>query len=65
MATDLDNKKPIIPEERETMLRHLQGNILKGHGRDYSVHIFLRFKDSPSEVIAARLGLRDKTSLSL
>jgi Dyp-type peroxidase family len=26
-------------------LESLQGNILKGHGRDRSVHIFLRFKD--------------------
>jgi hypothetical protein len=26
-------------EKYQTMLRRLQGNILKGHGRDYSVHI--------------------------
>jgi Dyp-type peroxidase family len=26
------------------MLQNLQGNILKGHGRNFSVHIFLQFK---------------------
>ena len=31
-------------KEYEKLLKNLQGNILKGHGRDYSVHIFLKFK---------------------
>lgn len=30
-------------KEYERILKNLQGNILKGHGRDYSVHIFLKF----------------------
>ncbi len=30
-------------KEYEKMLKNIQGNILKGHGRDYSVHIFLKF----------------------
>ncbi len=30
-------------KEYEKLLKNLQGNILKGHGRDYSVHIFLKF----------------------
>jgi Dyp-type peroxidase family len=42
-----DLKKP-IPKARLKALReqleNLQGNILQGHGRDYSVCIFLRFK---------------------
>jgi Dyp-type peroxidase family len=29
------------------MLQNLQGNILKGHGRNFSVHIFLQFKAEP------------------
>jgi deferrochelatase/peroxidase EfeB len=29
------------------MLQNLQGNILKGHGRNFSVHIFLQFKSDP------------------
>lgn len=32
------------PEE-ETMLGDLQGNILKSHGRDYALHLLLRFDD--------------------
>lgn len=31
-------------ESRREALESLQGNILQGHGRDHSVHIFLRFK---------------------
>ena len=27
----------------EKLLKNMQGNILKGHGRDFSVHIFLQF----------------------
>ena len=33
------------PEEVRELLENLQGNILQGHGRDHSVHVFLRFKD--------------------
>jgi Dyp-type peroxidase family len=67
MATDLDNKAPIQPEgheairleDHETMLRNLQGNILKGHGRDHSVHIFLKFNKPASEVYAHLAKLVD------
>ncbi|MFM6278204.1 MAG: peroxidase, partial [Dolichospermum sp.] len=38
----------IDPEDVESkyqgLLTDLQGNILKGHGRDYSVHLFLEWK---------------------
>jgi Dyp-type peroxidase family len=36
----------------QTMLQNLQGNLLKGHGRNYSVHIFLHFKAAPQIVKA-------------
>lgn len=53
---NLDPKTPnkVVPlnhdDPRYThMLADLQGNILKGHGRDHAVHIFLKFKkDHPS-----------------
>jgi deferrochelatase/peroxidase EfeB len=31
----------------QNMVQNLQGNILKGHGRNYSVHIFLHFEAEP------------------
>ena len=34
-----------LQENPQKPLESLQGNILQGHGRDHSVHIFLRFKD--------------------
>ena len=34
-----------LQENPQKPLESLQGNILSGHGRDRSVHIFLRFKD--------------------
>jgi deferrochelatase/peroxidase EfeB len=48
---NLDPKTPnkVVPlnhdDPRYThMLADLQGNILKGHGRDHTVHIFLKFR---------------------
>ncbi|HEY9728289.1 MAG TPA: peroxidase [Chroococcales cyanobacterium] len=38
-ATQIDPHGP----EYQRMLKNLQGNILKGHGREHSVHIFLKF----------------------
>jgi Dyp-type peroxidase family len=42
--------KAASPEDATTlaMLNDLQGNILKGHGRDNTVHIFLSFKTGQS-----------------
>ncbi|MBA5867457.1 MAG: Dyp-type peroxidase [Nitrospira sp. CR1.3] len=39
-----DSKINYDSPEYEEMLNDLQGNILKGHGRDYNVSIVLRFK---------------------
>src|SRR5262245_7483801 len=39
--------KPIQQNQLQKLrepLENLQGSILQGHGRDYTVHIFLRFK---------------------
>jgi Dyp-type peroxidase family len=36
---------PENPGKYETLLKDLQGNILKGHGRAHAVHLFLKFKD--------------------
>jgi hypothetical protein len=38
------------------MLQNLLGNILKGHERNFSVHIFLQFKPDPQNV---RIRVRD------
>jgi Dyp-type peroxidase family len=46
MPIDLDAElEPIDPDDPKYagLLANLQGNILKGHGRDHTVHIFLEF----------------------
>jgi len=46
MPIDLDTElEPIVPDDPKYagLLTNLQGNILKGHGRDHTVHIFLEF----------------------
>jgi Dyp-type peroxidase family len=49
---DLDNKSPIDESDLkvQALLERLQGNLLKGHGRDFSVHIFFSFGDDISAV---------------
>lgn len=42
-------------------LERLQGNILKGHGRDKTVHIFFQFK--PESSVSARRSLMKQLSL--
>jgi Dyp-type peroxidase family len=53
MPVDL-NSKQIDPNDPQfsTMLQNLQGNILKGHGRDHSVHIFLSFTTAGADLRA-------------
>ncbi|WP_413171859.1 Dyp-type peroxidase [Anabaena azotica] len=47
-----DGLDPENPGKYQTLLEDLQGNILKGHGRDYNVHLFLQFK--PDQIDAAK-----------
>jgi len=53
------NKGPIEKDkpEYQDVLEDLQGNILKGHGRDKSVHIFLTFpnpQENPQQINALK-----------
>ena len=63
MPIDL-NKKALdwenISKDEHEMLRDLQGNILKGHGRSHAEHIFLRF--DPTAVGAVKEFLRGLAS---
>lgn len=43
---------PENPGKYQGLLEDLQGNILKGHGRNYSVHLFLQWK--PAKVTKAK-----------
>ncbi|MFY7832559.1 MAG: hypothetical protein ACOVVP_12550, partial [Pseudanabaena sp.] len=66
------NQKPINPTDPQyqDVLEDLQGNILKGHGRDKSVHIFLTFpnpQENPEKIDAlknwiAQLAINEITS---
>lgn len=51
MAVNLKDTK-IDPEgdQYQTMLRNLQGNILKGHGRNYTIHIFIELRGEVADV---------------
>jgi Dyp-type peroxidase family len=57
MAITLNTPSPIDPDDAEVqkMLTKLQGNILKGHGRDHTVHIFIEF--DPGTVASKRKKL--------
>ena len=41
----LDLNKPVNPDSQEgrKLLANLQGNILKGRGRDHAMHLFVCF----------------------
>jgi Dyp-type peroxidase family len=45
------------------LLKNLQGNVLRGHGRDHSVHVFFSFrKDAPARTILKGLAATFVTS---
>jgi len=56
-------KKPIMklidPMDfsNDPLLSNIQGNILKGHGRDYTTHIFLQFKKGQEKTASAWIGI--------
>lgn len=54
--TDILNEGPIDPndERYRALLRNLQGNILKGHGRDHATLVFFRF-NRPAEDLRDQL----------
>jgi deferrochelatase/peroxidase EfeB len=73
MPLDLNSKKEPIDhtdQQYQDVLQDLQGNILKSHGREDSVHIFLAFPDPRKEPqkttalrqLIAQLATQDITS---
>lgn len=58
MTVNLNSPGPIDPNDAkfQKMLANLQGNILKGHGRDHSVHIFVKLSGGDFEVTRKRLA---------
>jgi hypothetical protein len=57
---DLNNKSPIDEDDLkvQALSGPLQGDILKGHGREFSVHIFFSFRD---DIPAVRRQLAELT----
>ena len=51
MPVDLNNAAPIDPGDPALapMLANLQGNVLKGHGRQHTVHVFIAFNGTPEQ----------------
>ena len=41
----------------DPLLANTQGNILKGHGRDHTTHIFLRFEQTQKNTVRAWIGI--------
>lgn len=52
MPIDLNETVPINPDDPKylPLLSNLQGNILKSHGRDHAVHLFLTFNENSFEI---------------
>ena len=75
MAVDLKSTRIDSHDPKfKTMLQNLQGNILKGHGRDHTVHVFLtftasgadlkkKFKALTTKLVTSAAKQRDETDL--
>ena len=52
LTVDTHNTDPLDETtlSARDLLEKLQGNILKGHGRDFAAHIFFRFQDDPASI---------------
>ncbi|RMH06927.1 MAG: hypothetical protein D6704_06125 [Nitrospirae bacterium] len=48
----INNTAPVDPTQEpfQTLFKNVQGNIVKGHGRDYAVHLLMKFKGQPADV---------------
>jgi Dyp-type peroxidase family len=59
---NINNRSPVDPRsaEYEGLLRNLQGNILKGHGREFTANIFLQFHVTGEELKAALRSLTEQ-----
>jgi deferrochelatase/peroxidase EfeB len=53
---DLNSSLDLDDPQAEGFLEGIQGNILKGHGRDFTAHLFVRFGD---DVAAVRRWIAD------
>ena len=51
LGQPIGKQKPAVIEEA---FERLQGNILKGHGRDHTIHVFFAFKAGVSQTVARK-----------
>lgn len=58
MPVDLNNPNAVDPADPQLrqLLTNVQGNILKGHGRDHTVHIFFEFDGGDVEATRRHLS---------
>lgn len=55
MAINLEENKAHDPKNIKSALEKMQGNILKGHGREHTVHVFVKFTEADKAKLRAAL----------